>query len=190
MENTVTAEIDSFLSFKLGDEIFAVNVSKVLEILEIKQITKVPKSPPYMRGVINLRGSVLPVVDTRIKFGLPATEDTIDTCIVVLDIVMEKESITIGALVDGVSEVLDIREEETEPAPSIGIKYKSDFINGMWKNDEAFIMLLNIDKVFSADDIVLVQETKQKASKTEANSRNDTKEVKKTAPKKKTTAKK
>ncbi|MEM8965767.1 MAG: chemotaxis protein CheW [Bacteroidota bacterium] len=161
MESAITTQISSFLSFGLGKEIFAVNVSKVLEILEITQITKVPNSPDYMRGVINLRGSVLPVVSTRAIFGLPEIEDTVDTCIIVLDIELNGELLKIGTLVDSVKEVLDINQEEMEPAPSLGKKFRSDFILGMWKQEEEFIMVLDIDKVFSADELIGVEELKE-----------------------------
>ena len=112
MNNEPTAALNSYLSFKLGDELFAVNVGKVLNILEMTRITKVPNSPEYMKGVINLRGSVLPVIDMRVKFGLELTEETVNTCILVLDIEIDNESVKVGALVDAVSEVLEIEEEE------------------------------------------------------------------------------
>lgn len=156
--NTSTNAINTYLSFKLSEEIFAANVRKVLNILEMKPITKVPQSPDYMKGVINLRGSVLPVVDLRIKFGLPETEITKDTCIIVLNIDMEGDNVLVGALVDAVKEVLEIDHDKTEPAPSIGTKYKSDFINGMWKHDDGFIMLLNIDMVFTSDELIQISE--------------------------------
>src|SRR5258705_6520490 len=100
--------LNSFLSFRLGDELFAANVSKVLEILEIPKITKVPRSPAFMRGVVNLRGNVLPVIDTRIKFGLPTIDDTINSCILVLSIELEGKEIVLGAIVDEVKEVTEI----------------------------------------------------------------------------------
>lgn len=103
---------NSYLSFKLENETFAVTVERVHEILEIPTVTKVPKSPDFMTGVINLRGNVLPVIDTRIKFGLAKTDFTIDSCIIVLSIMMENEQITIGALVDSVQEVLELSSEK------------------------------------------------------------------------------
>jgi purine-binding chemotaxis protein CheW len=133
-------------------------VAKVLEILEVPKITKVPKSPAYLRGVVNLRGSVLPVIDSRSKFGLPPTEDTINTCIIVLSIQLENETLVLGALVDAVQEVLEIGPELTKPAPAIGSKYRAEFIDGMVKINEQFLMLLNLDKVFSSDELVFVQE--------------------------------
>jgi len=155
-ENTKGTQ-NSYLSFKLGDEVYAANVSKVLNILEMTKITKVPKAPDYMKGVINLRGTVLPVIDTRIKFGLTPTEYTPNTCILVLDIDVEAESIQVGGLVDGVQEVLEIEENQILPPPNIGNKYRSEFISGMYKvNDEQFIMILDMDKVFSADELIAV----------------------------------
>jgi purine-binding chemotaxis protein CheW len=155
--NTLT----SYLSFKLGDETFAANVSKVLNILEMTKITKVPKAPEYMKGVINLRGTVLPLIDTRIKFGLTTTEFTANTCILVLDIQIENDSLHVGALVDGVQEVLEIEPQQILPPPNIGSKYHSDFISGMYKvGEEQFIMILDMDKVFSVDELMEVQSTK------------------------------
>ena len=152
-------KLNSYLSFKLGDEYFASNVNKVLNILEMMKITKVPKAPTYMKGVINLRGSVLPLVDTRCKFGMTPTEISSDTCILVLDVEVDGQSIHIGALVDSVQEVLEIEQKDIQPPPSIGSKYQSEFIYGMVKSNEEFIMLLDMDKVFSADDIVSLKET-------------------------------
>lgn len=155
MEQENNQMLNSYLSFKLGDEIFAANVAKVLNILEMTKITKVPKAPDYMKGVINLRGTVLPVIDTRIKFGLSGTEFTTNTCILVLDIEIEGESLHVGGLVDGVQEVLEIEHSQILPPPNIGNKYRSQFINGMFKvDDDNFIMLLDMDKVFSVEDIV------------------------------------
>ena len=152
--------LTSYLSFKLGDETFAANVSKVLNILEMTKITKVPKAPEYMKGVINLRGTVLPLIDTRIKFGLTATEFTANTCILVLDITIENDSLHIGALVDGVSEVLEIEPQQIMPPPNSGSKFHSQFIMGMYKaSEEQFIMILDMDKVFSTDELLEVHET-------------------------------
>lgn len=166
--------IQSYLSFRLSNELFAVDVSKVIEILEIPKITRVPKVPEYMAGVINLRGNVLPLVDTRIKFGLPKIEFTKDTCIVVIEIEIEGEMIHAGALVDAVLEVMEVDENTIQPSPSIDTKYPLDFIRGMIHADENFVMLLNIDEVFSMQEkevLKLSTETKQKSkAKTKKNS--------------------
>jgi len=154
-----TGTLTSYLSFQLGEEMFAADVSKVLEILELRPITKVPRSPSYMRGVINLRGSVLPVLDTRIKFGLVPKDDTVDTCIVVLNVLMEGEPLTLGALVDSVEEVLELTENEIEAPPTIGSKFNPEYLKGMVKMDDMFIMVLNVDKVFSTDELIMVTES-------------------------------
>ena len=151
--------LNSFLSFKLGDETFAANVSKVLNILEMTKITKVPQAPAYMKGVINLRGTVLPVIDTRIKFGLSPTEFTPNTCILVLDIQIENESLHVGGLVDSVQEVLEIEPNEMLAPPNIGNRFRSQFITGMYKlNEEEFIMLLDMDKVFNVEDLTVLSD--------------------------------
>jgi purine-binding chemotaxis protein CheW len=146
--------VKTFLSFKLSEEVFAINVSKVINILEMSHITRIPKAPEFMKGVINLRGTVLPVVDLRIKFGLPEKEITVDTSIIVLSIDLNGEPILIGTLVDAVREVLELKINEIAPAPTIGTKYNSGFIQGMWRTDEKFIMILDIDKVFSTDEVL------------------------------------
>lgn len=154
-----TTKINSYLTFNLGNEIFGANVAKVLNILEMTKITKVPKAPSYMKGVINLRGSVLPLIDTRIKFDMGETEYTPNTCILVLDINMNGETVHVGALVDSVQEVIEIDEAGIQPPPSIGSKYKSEFIEGMAKINEDFIMLLNMDLIFSSSELSLLKET-------------------------------
>lgn len=158
MEEDLKKQI-SYLSFRLGDEIFAANVSKVLNILEMTKITKVPKAPAHMKGVINLRGTVLPVIDTRVKLGLTPTDVTVNTCILVLEVDVEGEILQVGALVDAVSEVLEIESEEILPPPSIGNRFKSDFITGVYKlNDENFIMIFDLDKLFSVNETQTLNE--------------------------------
>ena len=146
-------KINSYLTFKLGEEEFAAHVGKVLNILEMTKITEVPKSPDYMKGVINLRGSVLPVIDTRIKFGMTPTEYTPNTCIVVMDIDMDGDSIHVGALVDSVQAVLEIEDAQILPPPSIGHKYRSEFIEGVANINDSFIMILNMEEVFSSEEV-------------------------------------
>jgi purine-binding chemotaxis protein CheW len=149
-----TNKQNSYLSFKLGEETFASNVSKVLNILEMMKITKVPMSPEYMKGVINLRGTVLPVIDAKLKFGMTAIEETTNTCILVLEVIVDGEAIKVGAMVDSVDEVLELEDEDIQPPPTIGSKYKSEFISGMAKPNEEFIMLLDMDKVFSSKEVI------------------------------------
>ncbi len=150
-------ETEQYLTFKLADEVFAVEVAKVREILDHTSITKVPRTPDFMRGVINLRGSVVPVLDLRLKFGMTRTEQSVDTCIIVLEIAFEEEIIILGALADSVQEVIELEPDQIEPAPRIGGYIRTDFIKGMGKRENAFIMILDIDKVFSLDELEALQ---------------------------------
>jgi len=146
-------ESRQYLTFSLADEIFAVDVAKVREILEFNTITKVPQTPGFMRGVINLRGSVVPVMDMRLKFGMAETERTINTCIIVVEIAAGDETLVLGMLADSVQEVFELEPEHIEPAPRIGMKLDTTFIRGMGKHGDTFIIILDIDRVFSADDL-------------------------------------
>ncbi|MCK4923108.1 MAG: chemotaxis protein CheW [Bacteroidales bacterium] len=158
-------KLDSYLSFILDDVYFAANVSKVLNILEMVSITKMPKSPDYMLGVINLRGSVLPLVDLRLKFGMKKAEYTSQTCILVLDLEIDKKTMNIGALVDSVQEVLRVSSEDIQPAPQIGNKYNSDYIYGMTMVSEEFILLLDMDRIFSTNELIDVKQRSNEISK-------------------------
>jgi purine-binding chemotaxis protein CheW len=157
----------SYLSFYLGDEIFALHVSKVHKILEMTPITGVPHTPDYMKGVINLRGRVLPVIDTRIKFGMPAMEATKKTCLLVTEANIDQDEIIVCLLVDSVQSVLKLNDEEVLPPPGIGSKYQSDFMTGMARVNEKFIMVLDIDKVMSSDELLNLSEIKNAINKTE-----------------------
>ena len=152
-------ETVQYLTFKLADEIFAFDVAKVREILELTSITKVPQTPDFMRGVINLRGSVVPVIDLRLNFGMQCTEQTVNTCIIVVEVNLNGETIVLGVLADSVQEVLDLEPQQIEPAPKIGTKLRTEFIRGMGKRDEQFIIILDIDKVFSGDELLAVRDS-------------------------------
>ncbi|RCK79098.1 MAG: Positive regulator of CheA protein activity (CheW) [Candidatus Ozemobacter sibiricus] len=147
-----------YLTFKLEDEVYAVDVAKVREILDFPPITKVPRTPEFMRGVINLRGSVVPVVDMRLKFGMSKTEKSVNTCIVVVEVQLENEATIIGALADSVQEVIELEPSQIEPPPKIGSRLKVEFLKGMGKIGDRFLMILDIDKVFSSDEILMAQD--------------------------------
>ena len=152
-------QINSYLTFKLGEETFASHVTSVLKILEMQKITEVPKTPEFMKGVINLRGNVVPVIDARLKFGMEATAITEKTCILVLNIEIEDEQVEVGAIVDSVMDVIEYPKENIKPSPSLGSKYKSDFIEGVMKLNDQFVMVLNMDSVFSTEEIIDIKET-------------------------------
>jgi purine-binding chemotaxis protein CheW len=154
--------LNQYLTFKLGEEMFAIDVSQVREILDVTTITKVPRAPDFMRGVINVRGSVVPVVDLRLKFGMTTTERTKDTRIVVMEIALEGNLSTIGTLADAVHNVMDIEAGSIEPAPKVGAKWNTEFIHGIGKHNDEFIIILNVDRIFSAEELALVG-TKERA---------------------------
>ena len=152
------AETTQFLTFQLDKELFALDIGKVREVLDFTSITKVPQTPDYMRGVINLRGSVVPVVDLRLKFGMSMAEKTVNTCVIIVEVEMGGENVVLGAMADAVQEVLDLDPDQIEPPPRIGTKLNTNFIRGMGKSADQFIIILDIDKVFTMDELELVSE--------------------------------
>ena len=154
-------ETRQYLSFKLDEEEFALDISKVSEVLDFTKITKVPQTPDFMKGVINLRGSVVPVVDLNRKFGIKDTKKTVNTRIIIGEISIEGDETVLGVLADSVHEVMELEPESIEPAPKIGTRLNTDFIKGMGKRDDEFVMILDIDKVFSAEELSFVNQTDQ-----------------------------
>ena len=158
METNEVLQNNQFFTFMLEKEIFAIDISQIREVLEYTQITKVPQTPDMMKGVINLRGSVVPVIDMRLKFGMGEIEKTVDTCIVIIEILLDGDNTLIGALVDSVKEVMDLDSDHIEPAPKIGTQLNTDYIRGMGKHDEQFIIILDINRIFSSEDLEMVQQ--------------------------------
>ena len=142
-----------YLSFALASEEYGLEIIKVREIIGIMQITAVPQTPAYVRGVINLRGKVIPVIDLRAKFGMEATETTDQTCIIVVEIAQDNQKFSTGIVVDRVQEVLDISVDQIEDAPQFGSSVETDFILGMGKIGESVKILLDIDKVLACDEL-------------------------------------
>jgi purine-binding chemotaxis protein CheW len=157
MSVTEITETRQYLTFKLGNEVFATDVAKVREVLDLTTITEIPRTPDFMAGVINLRGSVVPVVDLRLCFGMSKTENTRNTCIVVVEVLLDNETIVIGALADSVEEVVDLEPDQIQPPPRMGTQIRTDFIKGMGRRETQFIMILDIDRVFSVDDLAAVR---------------------------------
>jgi purine-binding chemotaxis protein CheW len=147
--DSVAKKTDQFLCFVVAGEEYAVGILRVREIIEYDTLTKVPGTPPAVRGVINLRGAVVPVVDLALTMGLPETPVTKWTCIVMVEVAYDGEPITIGVIAESVSQVLDIAAEDIEPPPSFGTRVKLDYIEGMAQAGKKFTLLLNIDKVLS-----------------------------------------
>ncbi len=147
---------NQFVTFKIEDEIYAINVFKVREILEVPDITKVPGMPEMIRGVINIRGDVVPVLDLKQKFGNVKTDFKQDTAIIVTEVEKEEETIPVGILVDAAKEVVTLESEQIEPPPKMGIFIDNNFLLGMGRIDETFIILLNIDKILSDQEMKLI----------------------------------
>ena len=142
------------LTFHLADEVYGVPILKVQEIIGIKELTKVPKVPPYIKGVLNLRGKVIPVVDLRVKFGMPEQEDSRSTSIIIFQIEKGGNDVVVGVRVDGVKEVVDIKVEEIEPTPNIGMQEAESFVLGMAKLNDVVHMLLDMDTILDSEAIV------------------------------------
>ena len=148
---------NTYLSFIVCEELFAVNVAKVLEVLQKQRITKVPNAPEYIKGIINFRGEVVPVFESRSKFNLPERVDQESFVVIVLDLSTETEEFRIGAIVDKVKDVINIDTIEIKPVPHMSKDFNSDFLEGIFKLKEEFIMLLDVDKVFSSGELDLLK---------------------------------
>ncbi len=152
------AETSQYMTFKLGNELFAIGVAQVREVLEVSQITRVPTAPAYMRGVVNVRGQATPVVDLRLKFGLPAVPDTVHTRIVVMELELDGEATVLGGVADSVHEVIELEPGNIGPPPRIAMRWRSEFIQGMGRRGDEFIIILDVNRVFSSDEIALAGE--------------------------------
>lgn len=154
--------VEKYLTFKLSNETYGLEILKVQEIIGMMKVTGVPRTPEYIRGVINLRGKVIPVVDLRIKFHMDAGEDTEKTCIIVVQVQSESGMVTMGGIVDEVSEVLNIGFDQIEPTPPLGAGIDTEFILGMGKVEQKVVMILDVDKVLTSgelDEVEKVTET-------------------------------
>jgi purine-binding chemotaxis protein CheW len=161
---SVATQSAQYITFRLGDELFAVNVAQVREVLDLTLITKVPTAPTYMRGVVNVRGSAIPVVDLRLRFGLPPAPETVNTRILVLELEIEGEAAVLGGIADSVHEVIELEPGQINPPPTIAMRWRSEFIQGMGKRGDEFIILLDINAVFSVSELTSLQATRDTAA--------------------------
>ena len=146
----------AYLSFRLSNELFAVNAFKVLEVLEQQYITEIPQTPDYVLGVINFRGEILPVFDTRRKFNMPTRDDNQKFVIIVLDLVIDGQQVMIGTTADGVKDVIEIEEKEIKEVPEVGSSFNIEFLDGIIYRDNGFIMMLNVDKIYAEENVELM----------------------------------
>ena len=156
---SMTVKTGKYLTFFLEEEEYGIGILKVKEIIGMMAITSVPRTPEYVKGVINLRGKVIPVIDLRSKFDMETIEYTERTCIIVVEIDSEASTVLIGIVVDAVSEVLNIKEEDIEETPTFGTKLNTEYILGMAKMEGGVKILLNIDKVLSSEEIADLEKT-------------------------------
>ncbi|MCK5706820.1 MAG: purine-binding chemotaxis protein CheW [Candidatus Aureabacteria bacterium] len=158
MEKIISkAEAGKYLTFVLDKEEYGLEILKVREIMGLIKITPVPQTPTFLKGIINLRGKVIPVVDLRIKFGFPEMEHTKETCIIVVEVKKSEKNLSMGIVVDSVSEVIDIDEKDIDERPDFGTTIKARFISGIGKVGGGVKMLLNINEIFSDEEIVSIQ---------------------------------
>jgi purine-binding chemotaxis protein CheW len=150
------SEISQYMTFKLGNELFAINVAQVREVLEVSNITRVPTAPDYMRGVVNVRGKAIPVVDLRLRFGLPAITETVSTRIIVMELQLDGETTVLGGMADSVHEVIELDASDINPPPSIAMRWRTEFILGMGRRGDAFIIILDVNAVFASEELALV----------------------------------
>lgn len=163
-----SSNANQYLTFTLDDEQYAIGVAKVREVLEHTRITKLPRTAVFMKGIINLRGAGVPVIDLRLKFGLPETPITKDTSIIVMEVESLDGVVVVGALADAVHEVVDIDEKDVEEAPRFGTRLATDFIRGIGRRDEAFIIILDIDRVFNSEEMSAFAANNREAETAEA----------------------
>jgi purine-binding chemotaxis protein CheW len=157
----ITKESGQYLTFQLGEEIFAFDVLRINEVLEITQITRIPGANESMIGVINLRGSVVPVVDLRKKLNMSEKGRTVDTAIIIIDTEYGEGKVTLGVLVDAAKKVIMLDSSQLEPPPKVGMNLNIDYITAIGKQDNNFIILLNSDKIFSEEELVAASEVKE-----------------------------
>ena len=161
MGSVETAGATQYFTFTLGNEDYALEISRVREVVDYTTITRVPRMPEFLRGVINLRGNVVPVIDLRLKLGMSAIKKTVDTCIVIVDVEIDGDFTHMGALADSVKAVIDLDPAQIGPPPKLGTKINNEFIKGMGQQDDGFIIILDIDRVLSTEEMSMVAEAGQ-----------------------------
>lgn len=155
MSATRITETARYLSFRLGDELFAINVFKAREVLDLSHITRIPAAPDYLRGVVNVRGNAIPVVDLRTKFCLPQSPETHHTRIIVMDLGLDGGHAVVGGLADAVHEVIELEAADINDPPALGLRWRTDLILGMGRRNDRFTMILDIERAFSMADLVV-----------------------------------
>lgn len=157
MDAEIIKGLNSYFTFTLGNELFAVNVGHVTKILELTEITRVPNSPRYLKGIINIFGDVLPVFDGRLKFGFPEIDKSRNTCILVLAFELFGQVVSSGLIVDSVEKVVIFEADQIKPAPTVGKGFNTEFIQGIATYNDEFVIILNIEKIFAEEEISIIK---------------------------------
>lgn len=156
MDNTAEITTVQFVTLGIDQEVFAVPVDKVVEILDMRPMFRLPDAPPYLAGLIDVRGRSVPVIDLRVKLGLPATTTTETTRILVLEIVIDGRSLALGLIADRVFEVMALDVRQVEAPPDIGVKWRSDYISGIGRRAGGFVIIFDLPRLFSTADAMLI----------------------------------
>jgi purine-binding chemotaxis protein CheW len=159
---------NQYMTFKLGNELFAIDVEQVREVLEVSAITRVPMAPDYVRGVANVRGKAIPVVDLRRRFGLPITLETLNTRIIVMELQLDGEPTVIGGVADSVHEVIELDSSSIAPPPTIAMRWRSELIRGLARRGDDFMIILDVNAVFASSELALVEESAQEESEAQS----------------------
>jgi purine-binding chemotaxis protein CheW len=167
-KNQLPVNTVQYLTFLTAGEEYAVSIVKVREIIEYEAVTTVPNTPMWIRGVTNLRGRVIPVVDLAVKFGLPASRISKFSCVIITDVVFQGENLTMGVLADSVSQVMELSADEIEATPPFGTRVKTEYLLGMGALGKKFCLILDIDKVLSTDELLAVTESVAEESAADA----------------------
>ena len=154
-----TSTIEQYLTFNVAGDAYAIGILRVKEIIAFDSVTRVPRTPDFVRGVINLRGSVVPVIDLAMKFGYGEITTTGSTCIVIVEVDLDGKPVVMGLMVDAVDQVIDLGSAEIQPTPSFGTQVSVEFLTGMGRHGKSFVLILDIDKVLATNEILSAVET-------------------------------
>ena len=154
-----TTTMEQYLTFNVAGDAYAIVILRVKEIIAFDSVTRVPRTPDFVRGVINLRGSVVPVIDLAMKFGYGAITTTGSTCIVIVEVDLDGKPVVMGLMVDAVDQVVDLGAADIQPTPSFGTQVSVEFLTGMGRHGKAFVLILDIDKVLATNEILSAVES-------------------------------
>lgn len=163
MRSAGSSKTEQYLTFRLGKEIYALDVAAARQIVEFSLITQIPKTPKWIRGVINLRGTVVPVLDLKLKFEMGATERTVNTCIIIIEFSLDSELFIVGILTDAVQEVFELDTSQIEPPPKFGTKVSTEYLRGMGRRGDQLFIILDAQRIFAGRELLKLQEAAAEA---------------------------